>query len=111
MEEYIAENLRSYGPTDEQVTEVMQMFDDIDDKLADIREVAYDMREQGATVDEIVGVIDPMIDELLDLKEQLVSTLEGYGITIIIPQNQPERPEGPSPPIGTNVTSSPETLC
>jgi len=98
MMQYISANLKSYGLTDTEVSDVMAMFTAIDAKLAEIKELANNMTAQGATIDEMVAAITPLITELQELKANLVTTLESYNITIVLPRNPPERPEGPGYP-------------
>jgi hypothetical protein len=107
VEQYITENLQAYNLTDEQMAEVLGMFKAIGDKMAEIKEVAFEMREQGATFEEIRDVIDPMMEELKSLQDQLVQTLGGYGISFDLPQppHNHERPEGPQRPMLGNRTS------
>ena len=105
FEQYVAENLKSYNLTDEEVAGVMDQFNAIDDKMAEIKEVAYQMRDNGNTTTEIFAVVAPMLTELQDMQDQLVTTLEGYGISLAapngcgisneFPQHPHERPGGP----------------
>jgi Na+-transporting NADH:ubiquinone oxidoreductase subunit NqrC len=115
VEQFVAANLKSYNLTDDEVAAVMSQFDAIDNKVADIKEVAYEMRENGTTIDEIFDVIDPMLEDLQSLQDQLVVTLEGYGISLDVPhgfgipsdfpQHPMERPEGPRPALNCSESS------
>ncbi len=107
VEHYITENLHAYNLTDEQIAEVLGMFEAIGDKMAEIKEIAFEMREQGAIFEEIRDVIDPMMEELKNLQDQLVQTLEGYGISFDLPKppHNHERLEGPQRPMLGNCTS------
>jgi hypothetical protein len=107
FEEYVSENLKTYGLTDDEVSAVMDQFDAIDEMMAEIKEVAYEMRDNGSTIDEIFEAVDPMLDELQSLQDQLATTLEGYGISLTIPQPPHEGPEGPRHHPMLNETPSP----
>jgi len=112
IEQYITENLQAYNLTNDQIAEVISMFEAIGDKMDEIREVAFELREQGATFDEVRDVIDPMMEELRGLQDQLVETLNGYGISFNLApphEHHHERPEGPRPPMMGNC-SSPQNL-
>jgi len=85
FEQYVEENLKSYNLTDDEVAGVMSQFTAINDKMSEIKEVAYEMRGNGSTVDEIFDVIDPMLDDLQNMQDQLVTTLDGYGISLAAP--------------------------
>jgi len=85
IEQYITENLEAYGLTEDQILEIKEMFEAIDDKMDEIKEVAFELREQGATFEEIRDTIDPMMVELRDLQQQLVETLDGYGVSLNLP--------------------------
>jgi len=113
VEQYITENLQAYNLTDEQIAEVLGMFEAIGDKMAEIKEVAFEMREQGATFEEIRDVIDPMMVELKSLQDQLVQTLYGYGISFDLPQPPHDhmRPEGPRPPMPCNCSDNYTCNC
>jgi hypothetical protein len=113
VEQYITENLRAYNLTDEQMAEVLGMFEAIGDKMAEIREVAFEMREQGATFEEIREAIDPMMEELKSLQDQLVQTLDGYGISFDLPQppHHHGRPEGPRPQMPCNCDGNCTCNC
>jgi hypothetical protein len=114
FEQYVAENLKSYNLTDEEVAGVMDQFNAIDDKMAEIKETAYQMRDNGNTTDEIFDAVAPMLGELQTMQDQLVTTLEGYGISLAvpygcgmshdIPQHPHERPGGPEPELLGNDT-------
>lgn len=113
VEQYITENLQAYNLTDEQIAEVLGMFEAIGDKMAEIKEVAFEMREQGAAFEEIRDVIDPMMEELRGLQDQLVQTLDGYGISFDLPQPPHDnvRPEGPRPPTPCNCSGNCTCNC
>ncbi len=85
-EQYITENLQSYNLTDAQIAQVIDLFNAIDDKMTEIRETAYQLREQGATFDEIRNSTAAQMTELKSLQDQLVQTLNGYGISFNLPQ-------------------------
>ncbi len=115
FEQYVEENLKSYNLTDDEVAGVMSQFTAINDKMSEIKEVAYEMRENGSTVDEIFDVIDPMLDDLQNMQDQLVTTLDGYGISLAAPaepgdamSDSPRGPhEGPrGPPQGMQYDNS-----
>ena len=104
VEQDITENLQAYNLTDGQIADMLGMFKAIDDKMAEIRQVALELREQGATFDQVRETIDPMMQELSDLQDQLVITLNGYGISFDLPQppHNNGRPEGPRPQMQCN---------
>jgi len=113
VEQYITENLQAYNLTDEQIAEVLGMFKAIGDKMAEIREVAFELREQGYTFDQVREVIDPMMEDLKSLQDQLVQTLDGYGISYDLPQppHNHGRPEGPRPQMQGNYSGNCTISC
>jgi uncharacterized phage infection (PIP) family protein YhgE len=111
---YIAENLEAYNLTQEQITEVLNMFKEIRDKTAEIKDVAFQLREQNATFNQARETLSPMMQELRSLRDQLSQTLQGFGISHGSPQppHHPGRPEGPRPLMQQcNGSPNPNRTC
>jgi len=97
--DYMAQNLESYGVTDEDSAKILDAIDSIEALEQEIRDTTEELRELGVGRAELRNQTQSMFEEMRTMRAELADLLEQYDI--LPPMFGPHRPGmGPRPDEG-----------
>ncbi len=78
--EYVLENLESYGLTEDEIAEIQVKMAELMDKMLEVRETAHDLWEQDMNRQDIREEIQPLMEEAQAIRAELGELLRQYDI-------------------------------